>query len=317
MSGKSPSAAPFFIQNGDTTSNQHEQPRKQPMVELIESNTKLNKDLDQVRKEYKQCLYDIEATKENIERHTQTDRLKIEEQTKTAVQERDDLFKTLEAAQTQELVEVQENEFKAKVARDQAHNRLRVAQEAFLDQHKHFWESCNEYRTKIQRLSFQGECRENGAHTDKAKFTTNNAQLQEEWSQDLVTTLSKMAGILDVGNYANDDVELEEALQELEKRKTDGKMVHTCLEEVLKEKAAAFQSQEKRNVHKNGLQAQFQRLNDDVEKLRSQIKNFQQQTNEANNMTLIYQKGKEKGISDISGGTFRLHFVLFMLLYCR
>jgi hypothetical protein len=314
MSESSTSATTLFVQNGDPYPKQHGLPRKQPMVELIESNSKLNHDLDRVRKETKQCLYDIEATKENIERLIEIDRLEIIEQTKNAVQEREDLLKTLEATQANELVEMQEAEYMAKVARDQAHDRLRVAQQVFLDQYEKFRENCTEYRSKIQRLSCQGEslglknhlapllaCAvlhghqppENGTHNrEDTENTANVARQQEQWNLNFNHIVASLAGSLDVGDDTLDDVELEVALQELEKRKTRAKLAHDCLEEVLKEKDDLLRNQEKRDLHKNGLQAQFQRLNDDVCKLRSQIKNFQQQTEETNTMTSIYQKGK-------------------------
>jgi DNA repair exonuclease SbcCD ATPase subunit len=336
MSENKTSATSFFVQNGNPSPMQHGLSRKQPMVELIESNTKLNQDLDRVRKEYKQCLHNIEATKENIERIIKVDRLEIQEQIKIAVQERENLLKTLEAVQSQELIKQQQQEEKSKVARDQAHDRLRVAQEALFEQQNQFRQHCVEYRSKIQQLAFQGECvglknhlapllacailhghhpRENVTQSreDTTHIVANDTHRQEQWNQNfdhIVTILSELTGVFDEGKDSCDDVELNEALQELDRQKTRTKEAHGCLEEALKEKETVLQSQEKRALYKKGLQAQYQRLNDDVSKLRSQITMFQQQTEEANKMTSIYRQGKEGRISDVSVGIFSQCFVL-------
>jgi hypothetical protein len=288
--------------------------RKQPMVELIESNTKLNQELDRVRKEYKTCLDDMEATKENIEQITQVDRIDIQEQTTTAIKEQEDLLKTLAAMQADDLCKIQAEEYKSKVARDQAHDRLRVAQEIANEQPLKFMKACEEYRTKIQRLACQGECLGMKVHFapllacavlqgrtqdgpssefEVASFT-GDINHQESWNTNFDRIVSSLWEVLGLGDTecCESDVELEEALKSLEEQKASGTVAEASLLEVLKEKNALVESREKKNSQYKSLQAQFQRLNDDVQQIHSQTKRLQQETGEANNMASIYEKGK-------------------------
>lgn len=295
------------------------QQRKQPMVELIESNTKLNQDLDQVRKEYKQCLEDMETTKENTEQLMNEERQSMEEQTQAAIEEEKDLIKELVAIQTTDLVQAYWEEERAKLARDQAQDRLRVAQEMADAQHQKFMEDCRMYRINIQRLSCQGECLGVDQHLAPllacAVLQGPSLQLQQNTTDEEGSTES--TGIAVDGNQGSEqfdsilasmweaaglaatndddtegDEELEEALRALEEQKASSKLAEVALEEELKKKDTLIEDQEKRDLHKESLKAQFQRLTDDVDKLRSQITSFQRQSKEATDIASTYQRSK-------------------------
>ncbi|KAG7367267.1 hypothetical protein IV203_029938 [Nitzschia inconspicua] len=288
--------------------------RKQPMVELIESNTKLNHDLDQVRKEYKQCLDDIESTNENTEQIVLEERVTIEEQTKNAIEEQEVLLKKLETAQSEDLVKIQIEEQKSKEMRDQAHERLRVAQESANERYSQFMVRCGEYRIKIQQLALQGEClgmkqnlapllacavlqghnyqdpTKDGEHMEAVSNTLQNSRWEQNFDS-IVVSLWESAGLADA--VEEDEDELNEALKELEKQKGRTEIAQTKLKNILKEKNVVVEEREKRDNEKKNVMGQFHRLNDDVIKLRSQIETIQQQTKEANGMTLAYKTSVE------------------------
>ena len=147
------------INNGDTSPHapaQQPPQQAQPALTLFQQHSRLNNGIDDARKQYNQCLEEIEDVKENIENLVQVDRTRMEKQTKTAVDERESLLDELENTHVVKLVAVQEEESKAKTLRDQAQDRAQAAEDSIKTQRKAFQEACADYRHKMERLSFQG-----------------------------------------------------------------------------------------------------------------------------------------------------------------
>jgi predicted RNase H-like nuclease (RuvC/YqgF family) len=110
----------------------------------------------------------------------------------------------------------------------------------------------------------------------------------------IVSRFTEFAALDDSGDEeeGTENEALQRALKQLDEHKKSLESSKANLQFLLDEKTSLIEKREKRNSRKQSLQAQCDRLETDVQTMRSQIDSLRQRTEEAREMSAVFKKGK-------------------------
>ena len=314
--------------NGDGSGKTSGQPQQaQPVLSLLEKYSSLHRGIDEARKEYAQRELEIESIEGDILRLVDVDRLAADEAIQTAIREKEALLQTLEYLTLTDLMEAQEAESQAKsnleFVRFKEEKAMRIAH----DDENQFLSASKVFREKIRTLSLRGELfglktpvalllvykflhcpfpSEFRQMRDNREDKSNNAE-GEDYDDDngnlLLTDINLLREDENDSIYIADGKEqnveqendegIQDLLEQLRTQNESNNKRQKFLEEKKQKHRSLMEAKEKRDKQKKDLQSQRERLQKDTCDVESQIKNLDQQTREAIELTVRFRNGKQ------------------------
>ncbi|VEU34484.1 unnamed protein product [Pseudo-nitzschia multistriata] len=296
--------------HAESTTGTKEQ--QQPVVSLLEKYSSLHRGIDEARKEYAEKQMEIESIEGKIHRLVSVDGPETEAATEKAIQERDDLLRTLEELTTKDLVDAQDREFRAQTKLALARSKEEKAIQAAQDDQTNFLLECKTFREKIRTLILRGELYDfksrlapigahiilGGNHTvfsgsQREDDTKNGTGNDSSENFQLLCDLLLQEANKNNDNYEEDE-ELQELLQQLRTQKEKTKKSRQAWEEATQKLSSAQQAMEKRENQKKDLQSQCERLEKDVFYVQSQIDCLDRLTKEAHESAADFRNDMER-----------------------
>jgi chromosome segregation ATPase len=309
----------------------HHHHEGQAVVSLLEKYSTLHRGIDEARQKQDDQMQAINDTEKAIE-DIHIVRKEMEEQTIQTIQERYNLVQELEQTLSH-LAQLQDEHSNVVSNRDLVRNNMESIVQRSKGYQMSFLKYCQDYRRTIHQLSIQVSEMDGllphmaslAAYSivHPTKVGTNADPLIDELRSQSIT--KSMAPVVDsqregkvVGddndsNKSNrlenneesvhkntvedtEDDEMTEAWNRLEKLQNSRDMARKNLEIYQKEVSEIQQIQLKKDLQQHNLQSQLEKLDKMVQDLRSQLERVQQETDETNQMTLVFQTGKTKKI---------------------
>jgi chromosome segregation ATPase len=248
---------------------------------LYEKYSALHSGIEEARQQISQCQQDQDTLRDKIQR-AREERVEMQQETERAKKETQDLHSQVQEALQEN--DATEQERLTLMECTNARRNYQVTKQYIQDQHQSYLESSRDFRQRCKRLRVT-------ASAVGAPMATSHAFLALHAEDLSAEELEYLACPMEQQDEEQLDEELEQALEEHERSKKTRDDARADLQRVRKLDQESRGRAMNRRHKKEQLEAQLERLRNDVTDLRLELSTIENETQEAKEYAQNFERG--------------------------